>query len=462
VATRLAVASLRHRPAGFVAAFLATGLGATILMGFSSMLDVATAPGVDDTSDVGVGGGDSAETLVTMAAVAGGWCLLIVVFAVASTLTLTVSQRAEEMALLKLVGATPRQLRRVVVGEALAVALVACTVAVLPGMAVGRLLLRLLQDTDQVAPGVTYRFGGFALSQGFGVTLLGVTVAAFLAARRAARLRARAALVDAVAGETRIGPLRLLAALVFLAAALSCAVVTATAMSGEDTDAMQTAGQASIWASIGLALLAPPVLRAAVWLLGGLLVRVGGPSGWLTVQNLRSRSRHHAAAVLPIVLFVGISTATIAMQLIENGAVRAAGGATEEFQRTIETLNLVVVGMIALFAAIMLVNTLVAATAHRRREFAQQRLAGATPRQVVATVAAECLVLAGTGVVLGAVASLATVVPFGLARADGSFGDASAAVYPGVAAAAVLVTLGTGLAAARRAVRPPAVSAVAV
>jgi putative ABC transport system permease protein len=453
VATRLALGSLRHRPSGFVASFLATSLGATILMGFSSMLDVAVAPGVDDTS---------AETLVTVATVAGGWCLIIVVFAVASTLTLTVSQRAEEMALLKNIGATPRQLRRVVVGEAVVVALVAAAVAVLPGMAVGRLLLGLLHDSGQVAPGVGYRFGAFALSQGFGVTLLGATLAAFLAARRAARLRARAALVDAVAGESRIGRVRLLAAVVFLAGALSCAIVTATVMSGEGSDAMQTAGQASIWASIGLALLAPPLLRAVTSLFGGVLVRAGGAGGWLTVQNVRARARHHAAAVMPVVLFTGISTATIAMQLMENGALRATGALKADDERTVETLNLVVVGMISLFAAIMLVNTLMAATAHRRREFAQQRLAGATPGQVVATVFLECLVLAVTGVALGVVASLATVVPYGMARTGASFGDVSGAVYPGIAAAAVVVTLVTGVGAARRAVRSPAVAAVTV
>jgi putative ABC transport system permease protein len=449
VATRLALGSLRERPSSFVAAFLASCLGATILMGFSSLLDVAVAPGVDDTS---------VETLVTMATVAGGWCLVIVVFAVASTLTLAVSQRAEEMALLKNIGATPRQLRRVVVGEAVVVALVAAAVAVPPGTAVGWLLLDLLRDSGQVAPGVEYRFGVFALSQGFGVTLLGATVAAFLAARRAARMRAREALVDAVAGESRIGRLRLLAAGVFLTAGLSCAVVTATVMSGEGSDAMQTAGQAAIWASIGLALLAPPLLRLVTWLLGGALLRFAGAGGWLTVQNVRTRARHHAAAVMPVVLFTGITTATISMQLMENGAVAATGAVQADVERTVETLNLVVVGMIALFAAIMLVNTLVAATAHRRRELAQQRLAGATPGQVVTTVVLECLVLAVTGVALGAVASLATVVPYGLARAGASYGDIPAAVYPGIAAAAVAVTLVTGAGAARRAVRLPLAS----
>ena len=63
--------------------------------------------------------------------------------------------------------------------------------------------------------------------------------------------------------------------------------------------------------------------------------------------------------------------------------------------------------MIALFAAIMLVNTLIAATTYRRREFGQQRLAGATRGQVLRMVGVEGVVLAVTGVLFGALASLA-------------------------------------------------------
>jgi predicted lysophospholipase L1 biosynthesis ABC-type transport system permease subunit len=447
VSLHLAATQVRRRPAGFLASFLATGLGATILMAFASLLDVA-AGGVDAASG---------EILTTMASVAGGWCLLIVVFAVASTLTLTVSQRAEELALLKNLGATPRQLRRLVTGEALVVALAAAAVAVLPGWLLGRLLLELLIGTEQVAAGTAFRFGVFALSIGVGVTLVGATLAAFLTARRTARMRARAALTDASAG-TRIGWVRLLAAVFCLVPAVSLAVVTATVMSGEDSDAMQTAGQASIYASIALALLAPAFVPAVTALFRPLLRR--GAAGWLAEQNLRSRARHHASAMIPVVLFTGISSATIAMQLMENGAMRRTGAVPTDIERTIETLNLVVVGMIALFAAIMLVNTLVAAVTHRRRELAQQRLAGATPEQARASVALECLVLAVTGAGLGLVASTATVIPYGLARADATFADIGAVAYPAVAGAAVLVTLLTGTTTATRIVRTPATSAV--
>jgi putative ABC transport system permease protein len=450
VSLRLALAQVRRRPAGFLAAFLATWLGATILMGFASLLDVAAGDGVDDVS---------AGSLGTIASVAGGWCLVIVVFAVASTLTLTVSRRAEELALLKHLGATPRQLRRLVTGEALVVALAAGTVALLPGMLLGRLLLRLLQDTGQVAAGIGYRFGGCALAIGFGVTLAGATLAAFLTARRTARLRARAALLDAAAGGGRLGRGRVVGALVFLAAAAACAAVTVTAMSGKEVDVMQTAGQASIWASIGLALLAPALVPAVASLLAPVMLRRDA-GGWLAEQNVRARPRHHASAVLPIVLFTGISSATIAMQLMENAAVDRTGAVPTDIDRNVETLNLVVVGMIALFAAIMLVNTLVAAVTHRRRELAQQRLAGATPRQARGTVALECTVLAVTGVVLGLAGSLATVVPYGLARAGAEFSDIGLVVYPAVVAAAVAVTLVTGVATASRVVRTPAVTAV--
>ena len=63
------------------------------------------------------------------------------------------------------------------------------------------------------------------------------------------------------------------------------------------------------------------------------------------------------------------------MQVIDDRA--SAGLLRDDIQKSVQMLNYVVVGMIALFVAIMLVNTLLAATTYRRGEFARQRLAGA-------------------------------------------------------------------------------------
>ncbi|WP_305789033.1 FtsX-like permease family protein [Symbioplanes lichenis] len=404
--------SLRHRPGGFAATFLSALLGATLLTAFASLID--TAAGADAAS---------AESLITTASVAGGWCLVIVVFAVTSTLGLSVRRRAEEVALLRRTGATRGQVRRMIVGEAALVALIAATVAVPGGLLLGRVLLALLHDTGQVAEAVGYEFGPIALAAGFGVTLLGSLIAAVAAERRTRE------------GVRKDRPrTRRIAAGVFLAAGVSCGIVTATVMRGKGIDAMQTAGQAGIWASIGLALLAPELLRA-----------VSAP--------LRPMARKPAGAVMPVTLFSGIATGTVIMQETEDRA--AAGTIVPDFAADIQTLNYTVVGMITLFVAVMLVNTLIAATTGRRREFAQLRLAGATRGQLTAMVALEGALAAITGVAAGSVAALCTIVPFALARTGVVWPQPSPCPYLVIVGVALTLTGAALLGTTRRVIAGP-------
>jgi ABC-type antimicrobial peptide transport system permease subunit len=447
----LALRSLRYRAGGFAASFIAMFLGATILMAFASMLDTSSGSGVSTTDQ---------ETLTTMATVVGGWGLLIVVFAVASTLTLSVRQRSTEIALLKSIGATPAQIGRMIVGEAAVVAAVAALAAIAPAVLAGGVLLELLRDTDQVASGVSYSFGPIALGMGLGITCVASTIAALLTARRATRMRATEALVEASTGHAPMSRKRIVAAGVFLVIGLDLAVVTATVMRGEGVDAMATAGQASICFAIGLALLAPLLVRAVTARLAGPLERTAGVSGYLTALNVRQRPNQMASALMPIILFTGIATGTLYMQGIENAASSGVAQTAEE--KSIETLNFVVVGMIAVFAAIMLINTLVAATTYRRQEFGQQRLAGSTPPQVLRMVSLESLVLVSTGVLFGSVAAIFTVVPYSIARTDSILPDATVATYLGIVSAAAFLVLASSLGATRRALRTPAVEAVAV
>ncbi|WP_399476419.1 hypothetical protein [Streptomyces sp. TRM68367] len=52
------------------------------------------------------------------------------------------------------------------------------------------------------------------------------------------------------------------------------------------------------------------------------------------------------------------------------------------------------------------------------REFGQQRLAGATPGQVLGVVGAEGVILTVTGLLFGTLAALAGIVPFTVVRTD--------------------------------------------
>jgi hypothetical protein len=211
-------------------------------------------------------------------------------------------------------------------------------------------------------------------------------------------------------------------------------------MRGKGIDAMATAGQASIHAAIGLALIAPLLVRTIAGRLSRPLERAGA-SGYLTAHNVRRRTHEMAGALMPIIL-VTATAGALYMQSIENAAPPVAGTATSAAEaENVETLNFVVVGMIAAFAAIMLINTVVTATNHRRQEFAQLRLAGATPPQVLQMVSLESIVLLVTGIAFGTVAALFTIVPYNIARTGSLVPDSTIAIYLGVVGAAAIVAL---------------------
>jgi putative ABC transport system permease protein len=74
----------------------------------------------------------------------------------------------------------------------------------------------------------------------------------------------------------------------------------------------------------------------------------------------------------------------------------------------------------------------------------------------------EGAVIAVTGVVLGAVASLATVLSYSEVKLDRLVPDLGPGVFVGIAAIAVATVLASTYVATRRALRPAAVDAVAL
>lgn len=455
----LALRSLRYRLGAFAASFLALFLGAIILMTFASMLDTAAGPAVDAAAE---------ETLFLMAVVVGGWGLLIVVFAVTATLTLSVRQRGQEMALLKSIGATPAQIGRMIVTESAVVALVAAALAIPLAVVGGRTLLSVLKDTGQVPAEVVPAFGVMGIGIGLGITFTAAVVAAVIATRRVTRLGAREALAAVALEEPRLGRVRMIAGWFFLAAGAGCGAVTAITGKGKGIEAMATGGQTAILLSIGLALFAPLLLRVVTAVLVGPLRGAGAP-GYLTTMNLRRRTHQMAGALVPIILFTGMATGTLYLQSIENsaaaaaigGPVSAAGAEMAAEADAIETLNFVVVGMIALFAAIMLVNTLIAATTFRRQEFGRQRLVGSTPGQVLRMVGYEGIALALTGVLAGSAAAIAGIIPFSTARTGTVIPDQGMAIYLAVITTATALTLAASLTTAHRTLQTPATQAAA-
>jgi len=461
----LALRSLRYRVGAFAASFLNVFLGAAILMAFASLFDTAGGAGVSTVDR---------KSMTTMAWVIGGWGALIVAFGVAATLSLAVRQRATELALLKSLGATPGQIGRLVVGEAAVVSAVAAVAAIPLAFLAGRAVVGALVSSHQIAPGTAYRFGALALGIGLGDALAAAAVAAFITARRAATLNtARAAMSAAVERRPRgraarrsggqpalVGRVRAVFGCVFLFLGADCGVLAATVFRGNGFLTESIAGEACIHTSIGLALFAPVLVRWVSAVLGPLVRGLGGAGGYLANLNLRQRTGQSAGVLMPIILFVGLATGSLYMQQLRNDTFAAAQLTRSADEKAVETLNFVIVGMIAVFAAVVLVNIAIATTVDRRREFGQQRLVGSTPGQVRRMLGFETLVTLVAGLLSGTVAALASIVPYSIALAHTPVPHVGPAIYLGVVGAAVVLTFAANLLSGRRTIRVPALDAV--
>ncbi|MFF2656280.1 FtsX-like permease family protein [Kitasatospora sp. NPDC058032] len=277
-------------------------------------------------------------TVTVLAAIFGSWAVLIVMFGVASTLGLSLRQRARETALLRAIGSTSRQVRRMILGETAVLAVLATAPAVALGSVVGRLLFGQLAANGVVSEEVVFHQGLLPTAVGACAAIAAALGAALFAGRGAARTEPLAALAESTVPTGRLTGTRLLSAVFFLLNGVALAVVTATVMADGPTLA-STAGPASVLCAIGLALLAPGITRAAVAVLGRPVRALCGLSGCLALRNAAVHNVRTAGAVAPIVLLIGIATGTLYMQATEDhvSAAGRAGGVPAEHVLTSST-----------------------------------------------------------------------------------------------------------------------------
>jgi putative ABC transport system permease protein len=433
---RLAFASLRHRATASTATFLTVLLGTALMGSFASLAQTATGP---------VSAKDQ-DTLIIMGAVVGGWGALIVLFAVISTVGITVTQREVEIGLLRTIGATPRQARRLVRAETLLVATLAATAGAALAALGGRALLAMLRNGDVVSGSVRYD-GGFAPAATAVLVVVVSLLGSTFAGRRATRGAATITPSEGLSGSERLRPWRVVVAVLLIGYAVAMGIVTVT-VSAHDPDpyaAMQTCGSCSILVALGLACLAPWLLRHLSVLARPLLGT--GVAGHLAAYNTRRRAHLLAGVLAPVIVLTSAALSTLVVIGTDGRTLPPGHG---DDATTITLLNNVVVGMLVLFAAVVVVNSFAAVVAHRKAELHRLWLLGATPQQVRSSVLAEARVVAGIGVVLGSVASLASIVPFGIARHEGIVPDGQLWLPPLVIAGAVALTMLAARSAFRR------------
>ncbi|MDQ0795965.1 ABC transporter permease [Streptomyces sp. B1I3] len=244
------------------------------------------------------------QMLLAFAAIA----LFVGVFLIANTFTMLIAQRTKELALMRAVGASRRQVKRAVLLEAGVVGLIASVIGLLLGIGLATGLRSAMGMFGGKIPAGPLVVSPTAVLSAFAVGVLITVCAAWLPARRAAKIPPVAAMssVHAVATTKSLVLRNSIGGVLTLLG--SAAVVFG---STQGSDGKVTIGGGAFLALIGVIVLIPLLSRPVIALVRPLLRKLFGVSGKLAAQNaVRNPRRTGATAsalAIGLTLVTGIS-----------------------------------------------------------------------------------------------------------------------------------------------------------
>ncbi|MGP3969533.1 ABC transporter permease [Streptomyces sp. 6N223] len=239
-----------------------------------------------------------------------GISLLVGIFLIVNTFSMLVAQRTREIGLMRAIGSSRRQVNRSVLIEALLLGVFGSIIGFLVGIGLAVGLMALMgalginMSTEDLTIDPSVPITGIVL--GVIVTLL----AAYIPARRAAKISPMAALRDAgTPGDVRAGRVR-----AGIGAALTLIGLAALASTAAADEAAAGSGPLALGvllSLIGLILVGPALVGLVVRAISAVLLRGFGPVGRLAERNaLRNPRRTGATAsalMIGLALVAGLS-----------------------------------------------------------------------------------------------------------------------------------------------------------
>ena len=245
---------------------------------------------------------------VALLGVTSGLAGFVAIFVVAGTFAYAVAARRRELGLLRTVGATPRQARRLVLGEALAAGVAAALAGSALAIVIAGPFARWLARAGFAPHDFTAHFILWPLAAASGAGLLIALAGAFVAARRAGRVRPAEALREAAVDRGTMPLTRWLAGLAALGGSVPLFGVLAAAHSMDQAALILPITMLLV---AGFALLAPVLIPPLAWLLTAPLAAAGA-TGMLARRNAMTAVRRTAATAAPVLVTVGIAGSLIA------------------------------------------------------------------------------------------------------------------------------------------------------
>ena len=242
-------------------------------------------------------------------------------FLIVNTFNILVAQRTRELALLRALGATRRQVLTSVLVEATLTGLVASILGVLLGLAVASGLMSLIN----APPGTTLSLQPRSFIIGIVVGVVVTLIAATFPARRATRVPPVAALREALPETQALPRRRIVAGAVVFA--LGCAML-GIGLAGATSISLQLLGAGVFAIFVGVALLAPLVVSPIALVLGWPVRRLRGAPGLLARENARRNPRRTAltaaALMIGLALVTSVAVLTASFQASADAAIEGA------------------------------------------------------------------------------------------------------------------------------------------
>ncbi len=234
-----------------------------------------------------------------------GIALVVGSFIILNTFTMLVAQRTRELALLRAIGATRRQVTRSVLIEALAVGVVGATIGLGLGVLLSSGLRALFAGLGIDLPAGPLVLAGRTVAAAYAVGVLVTLVAAYLPARRASRVPPVAALrVDASPTARSLRLRTVLGCLVLGVGVLT--VVAGLRSSGDRAPSLVAFGGFAVL--VGAVVLSPSISRRVIGFFAA-PVRSSGAAGKIAVDNARRNPRRTATTASALMLGLALVSA---------------------------------------------------------------------------------------------------------------------------------------------------------
>jgi putative ABC transport system permease protein len=236
--------------------------------------------------------------VTTILSVFGGLALLVGIFVISNTFSILVAQRTRELALLRAVGASRRQVLGSVLLEAVVIGLVAAALGLAAGVGLAALAFgafdlpgSLVLEPDTVVTAVLI---------GLVITVL----AAVVPAVRATRVPPLAALRDVAIERTDHSKLRL--ALGAVATVAGLVAVSQAWLGPDDENVLPTVGIGAVLLVAAAITLGPVMAGRTVRIIGAWAPKVKGLTGRLAVENAARSPKRTAATASSLIIGVAL------------------------------------------------------------------------------------------------------------------------------------------------------------